>query len=176
MKIYQFKTILFDYFNEKICQKFPQLEGKIYRENLLLRQPSYPFVTMHQPKRSRLDKRFDAYCFDDKFYIKCKYQTTVLFSVHSLCSDKNLAEKFSDELIDFIEELFLLNPTTHIDLNQKEIVINELLSSDVTDESKVINSNHEFVKSVSIVFEYEDVKEISSELGADLQINIEVKS
>lgn len=175
MKNYQFKTILFEYFCEKILEKFPILNEKIYQKNLLLRRPDYPFLVLEQNSRKRLNKRLDTYSEGENFYIKNNYQATFSFSVHTLFADKNFAENFAEEVIDFVEEFFLFNQTTHIDLLTRGIVVNELLDGEVFDESRCENADHEFVKTIKIVFEYEDLREIQSEEGKDLTINIDAK-
>lgn len=175
MKNYRFKTILFEYFCEKILEKFPILDEKIYQKNLLLRRPEYPFLTIEQNSRKRLNKRLDTYRDGENFYIKNNYQTVISFSVHTLFADKNFAENFAEEVIDFVEEFFLFNQTTHVDLLTRGIVVNELLEGEVFDESRCQNADHEFVKTIKIVFEYEDLREIRSEEGKDLTINIEAK-
>lgn len=175
MKKYQFKTILFEYFNKKIIEKFPILSEKIYRENLVLRKPPHPFLTIKTLKTMRAQKRFETYYKDNIRYIKSKYQTQVVFTIHSLLADKSCSEKFADDVIDFVEELFLLSMDTQIDLAQRGIVVNEFFDSEIVEENCPINSDREFVKRITLMFEFEDINEIVSDYGKDLEIKINPK-
>lgn len=175
MKKYQFKTILFEYFNEKITEKFPILSGKIYRENLLLRKPTHPFLTIKTLKTERAQKRFETYYKDNIRYIKSKYKTQVIFTIHSLLADKNSSEKFADDVMDFVEELFLLSLDAQIDLAHRGIVVDEFFDSEIVEENCPINSDREFVKNITLKFEFEDIKEIVADYGKDLEIKINPK-
>ena len=172
MKTFEFKNELFDYFSAKITEQFPELEGKVFRERLKIDKPPYPYVSLKSGMRSRSSRRFEKFFSDGSEYIRVQYHMPITFSVHDMRLVPINAEEFTDDVIDYIEMLFCSNSSTHVDLGNKGIVINELMCSGVNDVSSFSNTAQEFVKEIDIVFEYDNLVEISSELGQELDINI----
>ena len=173
MKTYEFKNELFDYFSGKIIEQYPELEGKIFRERLKIDKPSYPYMCLRSGVRTRLNNRFERFFTDGKEYIRVQYRLPVIFSVHDVREIPMEAEEFTDEVIDYVEMFFAANPTTHIDLGDMGIVINELMCSGVRDLSSFSKTAQEFIKESEVVFEFENLVETTSELGRDLETNIE---
>ena len=172
MKTNEFKNILFEYFNAKICIEFPELSGKVFRERLRINQPNYPFLVLKSGERSRINKRFEHFTKDEIEYTRVQYRMPVTFSIHDIRKNPVDAEAFSDTVIDYVERFFADNDSTHTDLRQKNIVINELLISGVRDTSAFSKTAQEFVKEIDVVFEFEDVSCITSEKGKDISIDI----
>lgn len=172
MKTYDFKTTLFEYFNQKATTQFPILENKIFRERLKINQPDFPYIIMKSGERTRINKRFECYRTDNAENIRVQYRLPITFGVHDLRKIPSDAEQFSDELIDYIEQFFINNRTTHVDLEGQGIVINELLCSGVRDISANATTTQEFIKEIDIVFEFEDIQTITPELGRELETDI----
>ncbi len=172
MKTYEFKTKLFEIFNEKMVEKFPELEGKIFRERLRADVPSYPYMVLKTGDRERINKRFETFSFDGKTCIRAQYRIEVIFSVYSLYENPCDAEKESDEIIDYTEQLFIDTDTTHALLAAEGIAVNELLAGSVRDLSSFAETNQMFRKEVSMVFEFEDIKEYIPDEGKNLYIDI----
>lgn len=175
MKTYDFKTTLFEYFNQKAKIQFPILENRIFRERLKINQPEYPYVILKSGERTRINKRFECFRIGNTENIRVQYRLAVTFGVHDLRKTPSDAERFSDELIDYIEQFFINDRTTHVDLEARGIVVNELLCSGVRDMSQNATTSQEFIKEIDIVFEFEDIQTITSELGQELETNIEPK-
>lgn len=175
MKTYEFKTKLFSFFNEKMTEKFPGLEGKIFRERLRSDVPSYPYMVLKTCDRERINKRFESFTSDGKTYIRAQYRIGVLFSVYSLRENALDAEKESDEIIDYTEQLFIDTDLTHSILAGEGITINELLAGPVRDLSSFAETNQMFRKEITIVFEFEDIKEYIPEQGKTLDMDINYK-
>ena len=173
MKTYEFKNELFNYFNGKIVEQYPELEGKIFRERLKIDKPSYPYVCLKSGIRTRLNNRFERFFSDGAEYIRVQYSLPITFSVHDIKAAPKAAEEFSDEVIDYIEMFFTSNPSTHMDLGNNGIVINEQICSGVRDISSFSKTAQEFVKEIDIAFEFENLVQITSEAGLDLETNIE---
>ncbi len=175
MKTYEFKTKLFSFFNVCMSSEFPMLKGKIFRERLRAEAPSYPFVLLKTGERKRINKRFESYNSDGKNFIRAQYRIEVIFSVYSLYKNPSDAEKESDEIIDYIEQLFLETDSTHVSLAEIGITVNELLAGPVRDLSSFAETNQMFRKEICIVFEFEDIKEHISMEGKELYMDIEYK-
>lgn len=175
MKTYEFKTKLFSFFNEKMTEKFPQLEGKIFRERLRADVPSYPYMILKTGERERINKRFESFISGSSTYIRAQYRVEVVFTVYSLSENPLDAEKESDNIIDYTEQLFIDMESTHITLAGFGIVINELLTGGVRDLSTFADTNQQFRKEIGVVFEFEDIKEYIPEKGKELDINIDNK-
>ncbi len=172
MKTYEFKNILFEYFYNGIVREYPELKEKVYRERLRSEVPEYPYVVLRPGERVKINKRFETYQKDDVNYIRAQFRHPVTFTVYDLEESALDAEKFSDNVIDSIETFFTENNITHAELLQKGIVINELLSSGVTDKSSFCKTSQEFCKEISIVFEYDDIRTVKSDKGLMLDMNI----
>ena len=170
MKTYQFKNALDEFFSGKMAEQYPGLA--VFRERLRSQQPDYPFVVLKSGERTRLNKRFESFQQDGKTCVKAQFRLPVTFSVYALSQNAGDAEKFSDEVIDYIEYLFTDCRDTHFLFFVKGIVINELLNSGVRDLSRFSNTNQEFREDIDIVFEFEDVQKFSYELGEKLDIDI----
>ena len=173
MKTYEFKNELFNYFSGKIIEQYPELNGKIFRERLKIDKPQYPYVCLKSGIRSRINKRFERFFSDGAEYIRAQYSLPVTFAIHDIKTIPKAAEEFTDEVIDYIEMFFTSNPSTHIDLGDKGIVINEQMCSGVRDISSFSKTAQEFVKEIDIIFEFENLVQTTSELGLDLETNIE---
>lgn len=173
MKTCAFKNTLFDYFNSKITSEYPELATKIFRERLKINRPDYPFVVMKSGERTRINKRFEQYETEAGKNIRVQYRQPVTFEVHDLREIPLDAEEYSDNLVDFIEHFFLNEENTHIDLRNKGIVINELLSSGIRDTSSTSVTSQEFVKEIDIVFEFEDVRIIKTAPAKELETDIQ---
>ena len=76
------------------------------------------------------------------------------------------------KVIDYIESFFADNLSTHIDLRNLGIVVNELMISGVRDMSTYAKTDQEFVREIDIVFEFEELKEFVPERGQDLSVDI----
>lgn len=173
MKTYEFKNTLFEYFNEKLLEKFPCLENKIFRERLKVNEPAYPYITMKSGERVRINKRFECYYDKDKAEkIRMQFRLPITFEVHDLRTVPSDAEQFNDEVIDYIEQFFVSNKQTHSDMHERGIIINEMLCSGVRDKSSNSLTSQEFVREIDIVFEFEDIQTIVSDLGEALDITI----
>lgn len=172
MKTFEFKNTLFDYFNNKIVEHFPELEGKIFRERLKIDKPQYPYICLKTGTKTRTNRRFENFYSEGKEYIRVQYSLPITFSVHDIKVNPIEAEAYTDEVIDYIELFFIANQTTHIDLNQKGIIINETMGSGVNDTSSFSNTAQEFIKETEIVFEFENIIETVPEKGKELDINI----
>ncbi len=175
MKTYEFKTKLFSFFNEKMTEKFPQLEDKIFRERLRADEPEYPYMILKTGERQRINRRFETFTSGEKTYIRAQYRMEVVFGVYSLCPNPIDAEKESDDIIDYTEQLFLDTEDTHLMFMNSGIVINELLSGGVRDLSSFAQTNQQFRKEIGIVFEFEDIKEYIAEEGKELFMDINYK-
>lgn len=175
MKTYEFKTKLFSFFNSRMTEKFPALEGKIFRERLRADVPAYPYMVLKTGDRERINKRFESFNEDGKTYIRAQYRIEVLFSVYSLYENPCDAEEESDEIIDYTEQLFLETDTVHALLAEEGIVVNELLAGPVRDLSSFAETNQLFRKEICIVFEFEDIKEYIPEPGKELYMDINYK-
>ena len=173
MKTYEFKNELFDYFSGKIIEHYPELEGKIFRERLKIDTPSYPYVCLKSGLRTRINSRFEKFLSDGAEYIRVQYRLPVTFSVHDIKTIPKDAEEFTDNVIDYIEMFFASNSSTHMDLGNKGIVINELMCSGVRDMSCFSKTAQEFIKEIDIAFEFENLVQTTSELGLDLETDIE---
>lgn len=172
MKTYDFKTTLFAYFNQKAIIQFPILENRIFRERLKINQPDFPYILMKSGERTRINKRFENFYKDNADHIRVQYRLPITFCIHDLREVPADAELFSDTLADFVEQFFINNQTTHVDLEENGIVINELLCSGVRDKSEFATTSQEFIREIDIVFEFEDIQTITSELGQQLETNI----
>ena len=175
MKTYEFKTKLFGFFNEQMTEKFPLLEGKIFRERLRPDVPSYPYMVLKTGDRDRINKRFESFASDGKIFIRAQYRIEVLFSVYSLYENALEAEQESDAIIDYTEQLFIDTDLTHSILASDGITVNELLAGPVRDLSSFAETNQLFRKEIKIVFEFEDIKEDTPEFGKMLDMHIESK-
>jgi hypothetical protein len=172
MKTYEFKNYIFEYFNDKTLLKFPDLNGKIYRERLRINKPEFPFIVMKSGERIKINKRYETYYSNNTEYTRVQYRIPITFAVHDLKQSPIDAEIFTDDVIDYIESFFEDDAQTHSYFHEQGIVINELLCSGVRDISKTTETNQEFIKEIDITFEFEDLREIPSEMGKDLEINI----
>ncbi len=172
MKTYEFKNILFEYFYDGITKEYPELKDKVYRERLRSSIPDFPYVVLRSGERVRINKRFEMFNKDGQNYIRAQFRHPVTFSVYDLNSDAMSAEKFTDNVVDSIETFFTGTTSTHFKLFEKGIVINELLSSGVIDKSSFCKTSQQFCKEITIIFEYEDIRTITSEAGLELDINI----
>ncbi len=172
MKTYEFKTKLFSFFYGKMTEKFPELKGKIFRERLRADVPVYPYMVIKTGERNRINKRFESFIADEKKYIRAQYRIDVLFSIYSLYENPSDAEKESDEIIDYTEQLFIDTSSTHAELAEDGITVNELLAGPVRDLSSFAETNQMFRKEICIVFEFEDIKEYIPEQGKALDIDI----
>lgn len=174
MKTCAFKNTLFDYFNSKITSEYPELATKIFRERLKINRPDYPYIVMKSGERLRINKRFEEYETEAGKNIRVQYRLPITFEVHDLKEIPLVAEEFTDNFIDVIEQFFINEETTHIDLRNKGIVINELLCSGVRDTSSTAVTSQEFVKEIDIVFEFEDVRIIKTTPAKELEADIQV--
>ncbi len=172
MKTYEFKNILFDYFYNGITAEFPELTEKIYRERLRSSEPGFPFIVLKSGERVKINKRFEFFYKDGAGYIRAQFRLPVTFSIYDIQQNACEAEKFTDEVIDSIEFFFTGNSTVHLDLAEKGIVINELLSSGVIDKSEYCNTAQKFLKEITIVFEYEDIQAHTPGMGHALSVDI----
>lgn len=172
MKTYQFKNTIYEYFNEKAVISFAELENKIFREHLKVERPDYPFIMMRSGERIRINKRFEKYKVAGDENIRVQYRIPITFEVHDLQEIPLNAEKFTDEVIDFIEQFFVCDENTHSDLFGKSIVINEMLCSGVRDSSSVSATSQEFIKEIDIVFEFEDIRTYTVPAGKELYSDI----
>lgn len=175
MKTYEFKTKLFSFYNSHMTAKFPELNGKIFRERLRQDMPQYPYVVVKTGERERINKRFEKFFQDGKEYIRGQYRIEIIFSAFALSENPAEAEKLSDDIIDYTEQLFIDDESSHYDLMAEGIGINELLSGKVVDLSSFASTNQEFHKETSIMFEFEDVSEFVPEEGKLLDINVECR-
>lgn len=172
MKTYEFKNKLFEYFNDKTTAKFPELSTKIFRERLKINRPDYPFIMMKSGERVRINKRFEKYDTKAGKNIRVQYRLPITFEVHDIKETPMDAERFTDEMIDYIEQFFISNDITHYELRNEGIVINELLCSGVRDTSSVSTTSQEFVKEIDIVFEFEDVRTETPVSALELEAEI----
>ena len=172
MKTYEFKTKLFSFYNSHMTAKFPELSGKIFRERLRLEMPDYPYVVIKTGARERLNKRFEKFFKDSKEYIRAQYRIEIIFSAFALAENPTVAECLSDEIIDYTEQLFLDTESSHYELAEEGICVNELMAGKVMDLSSFASTNQEFRKETSIVFEFEDISEFVPEEGKLLDVNI----
>ena len=172
MKTYEFKNELFVYFNLKLSEKFPELSGKIFRERLRINQPAFPFVVLKSGERSRINKRYEHFLEGNQEHTRVQYRMPVTFAVHDVKNNPIEAEMFSDTVIDYIEMFFADNDTTHNDLREKGIIVNELMVSPVRDTSSFSKTAQEFVREIDIVFEFEDIMTILPDEGKKLSVDI----
>lgn len=172
MKTYQFKNTLFEYFYSKFIEAYPAFEGKVFRERLKIDKPDCPFLVLKSGERNRINKRFEKFRENNIDYIRANYRMVVNFKLHVLEEKPMQAEAFADEALDFIEAFFLDNESTHADLRDVGIVVNEELCSGIRDQSEFSKTAQEFVRDIDIVFEFEDIKPEASVLGKELETNI----
>ena len=184
MKTNEVKETIYCFLKEKLSKKFPEIfplnpkgaTNKIFWANLKFEKPQRPFVELDEVYKSRLNKRFYPYYVNNIEYTLAQWRLTVKFEVRTVSNNGNPieAEKTATEIIDFIEYLFTNSQETFDYFNAEEIVINELESSEIRDLSKFLYTNNEFVFSIDIPFEYEDLEERIVEEGQFVEININV--
>jgi hypothetical protein len=175
MKTYQFKNLLFEYFYSKFIENYPEFTGKVFRERLKINKPEYPYLIMKSGERTRINKRFEKFRKNDIDYVRASYRISVNFSVHVLEEKPLQAEMLADEAADFIEEIFLDRESTHVDLRNSGIVINEELCSGIRDKSEFSKTAQEFIRDINIIFEFEHMKTESSELAKEIETNVVFK-
>ena len=184
MKTNEVKETIYCFLKEKLSKKFPEIfplnpkgaTNKIFWANLKFEKPQRPFVELDEVYKSRLNKRFYPYYVNNIEYTLAQWRLTVKFEVRTVSNNGNPieAKKTATEIIDFIEYLFTNSQETFDYFNAEEIVINELESSEIRDLSKFLYTNNEFVFSIDIPFEYEDLEERIVEEGQFVEININV--
>ena len=172
MKTYEFKNTLFEYLNNRIIVDIPELNGKVFRERLRVNAPQTPFVVIKSGERTRINKRYEHFLNNDIEYTRVQYRILLTFCVHSIKTSPVEAEQFADNTIDYLEKFFIDDATTHADLSQSGIVVNELQCSGVRDTSTFSETNQEFIRELDIAFEFEDVTEVIPEPGLELHTNI----
>lgn len=181
MKTNTVKKIIYDYLKDKIFENFPhhfQLmeypKDEIFWGRLKNHCSDKVYITLIDKKISKLNKRYEEYLEDGKYYHKKSKQVLVTFGVYAQASEDfyHIADTLTVDIIEFIEILFTESQETFNKFAQKGIVINELQASDIRDFSKLNTHTQEFRKEIDIPFEYEDIQEFIPELGKDLEINI----
>ena len=176
------KKIVYDYLKEKIFEKFPEHfelmeypKDEIFWGRLKNESSDKIYITLIDKKISKLNKRFEEYKQDGKYYYKKSKQVLVTFGVYANASEDffHLADYLTVDIIEFIESLFTESRDTFNFLAEKGIIINELAASDIKDFSKLNTHTQQFRKEIDIPFEYEDIKEYTPDFGKELDINIE---
>ena len=173
MKTYEFKNKLFTYLNNKIIIDIPELTNKVFRERLKINQPKTPYLVMKSGERTRVNKRHERFTKDNKEYTRVQYRLFITFAIHDIRVSPIESERFSDNVIDYIEKFFLDDESTHSDLSDEGIIVNELLASGVRDTSNFSETNQEFIREIDIAFEFEDLVEIQSTQGLELETKIQ---
>ena len=183
MKTNTVKKIIYDYLKEKIFKEFPEnfelmadCRDEIFWGRLKDQSPDKIYITLIDKKISKINKRFDEYKSNGKYYRKRSKQLLVTFGVYALATEDffSIADKLTVEIIEFIESLFTESQETFNMFSEYGIVINELAVSDIRDLSKLAGQTQEFRKEFDLPFEYEEIEEFTPEAGKDLEINIDV--
>lgn len=172
MKTNEFKNTIFDYFYNAITKEFPELSNKVFRENLRANEPDFPYLTIQEKTRTRLNPDYENFYRNGVEYIRKQYRQALNFTIHDISEEALEAELFTDEVADWIESFFYSNPSTFIDLGNRGIVINEKLNSGIKNTGTVNSTSSEFVKEIEVNFEYEEITTTTSEPGKDIEISI----
>ncbi len=181
MKTNEVKKIIYEHLKEKIFEAFPEhfelmeyAKDEIFWGRLKNEASDKIYITLIDKKISKLNKRYEEYEQNGKYYYKKSKQVLVTFGVYANASEDffHFADKLTVEIIEFIESLFTESQDTFNKLAEQGIVINELAASDIKDFSKLSTHTQQFRKEIDIPFEYEDIVEFTPELGKDLDINI----
>lgn len=169
---------------QKLSEKFPEIfpldlnraTNKIFISNGKFEKPQRPLVELDDIFKSKLHKRFNPYYKGNIEYTPMQWRVTVKFEVKTTNNEGNLigGKKQANQIIDYIENLFTNNQETFNHFDTKGIIINELESSDVRDLSRFMFTNNEFVKSIDICFEYEEIEERVIEYGKFVGVDIKV--
>lgn len=166
MKINNAKEVIYDFFNEEIKVKYPQVS--VFWRGTRQNTPEYPYIMLNADVKV-INKRFD---------VRKEVRLTVTFGAYASPNSENLedSDNITTELVEYIQNLFGITQKTFDALYKKEITVNELLASDIRDLSSFSQTNQEFRKEIDIVFEFEDVIESSeaeSALGLDIDIKVD---
>ncbi len=182
MKTNTVKKIIYDYLKEKIFQEFPEnfelmedSRDEIFWGRLKDQSPDKIYITLIDKKIAKINKRFEEYKSDGKYYRKRSKQLLVTFGVYALSTEDffTIADVLTVEIIEFIERLFTESRETFNKFAEQGIVINELEVSDIRDFSKLSGQTQEFRKEFDLPFEYEDIEEFTPETGKELEIHID---
>ena len=137
--------------------------------------PQDPYGVVKTRERGGINKPFEKFFQVGKEFLRGQDRNEVIFAAFALSENPAEAEKLSDDIIDYTEQLFIDDESSHYDLMAEGIGINELLSGKVVDLSSFASTNQEFRKETSIMFEFEDVSEFVPEEGKLLDINVECR-
>ena len=182
MKTNEVKTIIYDFLQEKVFERFPEhfnlMESEkmeIFWGKLKTQEQDKVYISLTDKKISKINKRFDEYQMNGKYYRRKTKQLLVTFGVYVVASEEfsRQADCLTLEIAEFIETLLTDTQATFNHFASKNITINELGVSDIKDASHLSQKAQEFRKEIDIPFEYEDVEVLETEFGKDLEINIE---
>jgi len=182
MKTNETKQIIYDFLKEKIFENYPEhfelmedSRSEIFWGRLKTQSYDKVYITLSDKKIAKINKRFEEFEQNGKYYYKKTKQLLVTFGVYVLSSEEFFpnSDSITVDIIEFIENLFTEQQSTFNYFASKGIIINELGVSDIRDTSHLSPKCQEFRKEIDIPFEYEEVSEFSKEFGKDLEINIE---
>lgn len=184
MKINEVKPIIYNFFKSEMNAKYPELFpvdtnnacGKIFWDRVKHTRPDKPYIMLTDQPPQRIYNRFEKFRQDNKYKVRKEMRLHVTFTVYTIATSGNLAasDNQANELIEYIQDLFLEKESTFNSLRNQGITINELESSNIRDLSAYEQTNQEFRKEIDIAFEYLDITDETGELGKALNVHIKV--
>jgi len=183
MKTNEVKQEIYVYLKNKLSKKFPETfvlnennaTNKIFWSKGQHEKPARPFVELDEIYKNKIRKRYNSTYINNTLQTTAQWQLTVKFEVRTTSNEGNLlsGEYLAVEIIDYIERLFTNSQETFDYFRNKGIIINELEASGIRDLSKFMYTNNEFVFSIDIPFQYDDI-EISDVVSGEC-VEIEIK-
>jgi len=183
MKTNEVKQEIYVYLKNKLSKKFPETfvlnennaTNKIFWSKGQHEKPARPFVELDEIYKNKIRKRYNSTYINNTLQTTAQWQLTVKFEVRTTSNEGNLlsGEYLAVEIIDYIERLFTNSQETFDYFRNKGIIINELEASGIRDLSKFMYTNNEYVFSMYIPFQYDDI-EISDVVSGEC-VEIEIK-
>lgn len=185
MKTNEVKQEIYVYLKNKLSKKFPETfvlnennaTNKIFWSKGQHEKPARPFVELDEIYKNKIRKRYNSTYINNTLQTTAQWQLTVKFEVRTTSNEGNLlsGEYLAVEIIDYIERLFTNSQETFDYFRNKGIIINELEASGIRDLSKFMYTNNEFVFSIDIPFQYDDIEisDVVSGECVEIEINVD---
>ena len=185
MKTNEVKQEIYVYLKNKLSKKFPETfvlnennaTNKIFWSKGQHEKPARPFVELDEIYKNKIRKRYNSTYINNTLQTIAQWQLTVKFEVRTTSNEGNLlsGEYLAVEIIDYIERLFTNSQETFDYFRNKGIIINELEASGIRDLSKFMYTNNEFVFSIDIPFQYDDIEisDVVSGECVEIEINVD---
>lgn len=181
----EIKNKIYTYFKNEMAYRYPEdfaLDNEGFCEKIFWKksrdiEPQKPYIVLNDIIKSKINKAYEKYKIDGKFYQRENWQMVVTFAVYNQGTEGDFTEADAKAL-DYIEAIELLfnSSETFEALQNNGIIVKEKEVSNIRDLSSFEETNYSYRYEIDITFEFDKIIEPKTYgIGEGVKIDIEIK-